>query len=390
MRRRHMRYRAVLWVAILLLGCPSALAETAGRHISPGELLTGTALDLGPDRPAMVSNDEVMALSDEMREFLDNHVSRRAGQNVKLKQLADAVFSKRTFGLEYDEATHTAAETFAARRGNCLSFTFMFVVLARGAGLEATFQEVEIPSEWTFVENTFILNRHVNIYVDQGPLPPKIVDFNIADFRADYDMQTISDRRALAHFFNNMGAEFMQHGDTTAAFYAIRRAIAENDRTFAPAWDSLGTLYSRNGLGDHAEAAFLQALEIDRSDLTAMTNLTALYDRRGDSKLAARYRKKVRSHRMRNPYYRFQLARLAYSFEDYDQAIGHLKYAIRRGREDDRFDALLALVYLRMGDEEKSRRWMARAEKLAKTDELRSVYSSKIDRLISASKRGSH
>ena len=129
-----------------------------------------------------------------------------------------------------------------------------------------------------------------------------MVDFNIADFQADYDMDIISDKRALAHFFNNLGAEFMQRGELAAAFYAFRRAIAENDRSFAPAWDSLGTLYSRNGLSYHAEAAFLQALEIDRSDLTAMNNLTVLYDRRGDTEQAARYRNKVNSHRKRNPY----------------------------------------------------------------------------------------
>ena len=383
-----MRYRALLWFSILLLGCSIALAETDGPRISPDELLAGTALGLGPEPPVIVSNDEVMALSDEMRVFLENHVGRRAGFPIKLKQLSDAVFSTDAFGLEYDETTRTAAETFAARRGNCLSFTFMFVVLARGAGLDASFQEVEIPSEWTFARDTYILNRHINIHVGfkVGVIPDIIVDFNIADFQADYDMHVVSDKRALAHFFNNMGAELMQRGDMTAAFYAIRKAIIENDPSFAPAWDSLGTLYRRQDLGFHAEAAFLQALEIDKSDLTAMSNLTALYDRRGDPKLAARYRKKVRTHRKRNPYHRFQLARVAYALEDYELAIEHLKYAIRRYKDEDRFCALLGMAYLQMGEEEKSRRWMARAEKLAESDSMKSIYSSKIDRLTSASR----
>ena len=381
-----MCYRALLWFSILLLGFSTALAETGGRHISPDELLAGTALGLGPDPPAIISNDETMALSDEMREFLENNVGKRAGLSVKVKQLADAIFNENKFGLEYGEATRTAAETFTARRGNCLSFTFMFVAMARGVGLDARFQEVEIPPEWTFAKETYILNRHVNIYVDQGRRPPKVVDFNIADFKSDYDTRIISDGRALAHFFNNIGAELMQKGEVPGAFYAFRKAIAENDRSFAPAWDSLGTLYGRMGLFYHAEAAFLQALEIDRSDLTAMTNLTALYDRLGEPKLAARYRNKVTSHRMRNPYYRFQLARVAYHLEDYDLAINHLKYAMQKGRKDDRFCALLGLVYLQKGNEKKSRLWMARAAQYADTDRMNSIYSSKIDRLISASR----
>ena len=381
-----MGYRALLWCSIFLAAHATAPAATRVPSVSPDELLAGTALALGPAPPAIVSNEEAMALNDEMQEFLKNNVGKRAGLSVKVKQLADAIFSKEKFGLEYGETTRTAAETFAAKQGNCLSFTFMFVVMARGVGLDARFQEVEIPPEWTFAKETYILNRHINIYVDQGWLPPKVVDFNIADFKAEFDTQIISDQRALAHFFNNLGAEFMQHGDVPGAFYAFRRAIVENDRSFAPAWDSLGTLYGRMGLFYHAEASFLQALEIDRSDLTAMANLTALYDRLGEPKLASRYRNKVTTHRMRNPYYRFQLALTAYHVEDYDLAINHLKYAMQKGRNDDRFCALLGLVYLQLGDEKKSRRWMARAEKYAETDALKRTYSSKIDRLISASK----
>ena len=383
-----MRLRTLLLILVLLVAHATAVAENERPAVSTQELLAGTVLDLGPVPPTIVSNQEVMALSDEMRGFLDEHVGRRAGLPVKVKQLADAIFDENAFGLEYDVTTRTAAEIFTSRKGNCLSFTFMFVVMARGTGLDARFQEVEIPPDWSFTRNTFILNRHINIYVDQGLLPPKMVDFNIADYRADYDTRVISDQRALAHFFNNLGAEYLQQGDTASAFYAFRKALAENDSSFAPAWDSLGTLYARAGHSYHAEAAFLRALEIDKSDITAMNNLTVLYDRRGDPELAQRYRNKVNSHRMRNPYYRFHLARMAYHAENYDQAIDHLKFATRRGREDDRFYALLGLVYLKMGNEKKSRLSMTKAEELASSGAMKALYSTKIDRLIAASRKG--
>jgi Flp pilus assembly protein TadD len=377
----------LLRFSILLMAPSISLARTDASNISPDELLAGTAFGVEAESMKIVSHDDVMALSDEMREFLDTHVSQRAQDPVKLRQLSDAVFDKATFGLEYNENTRTAADTFKNRSGNCLSFTFMFVVLARGVGLKANFQEVEIPPAWSFTEDTYILNRHINIHVDLGRLPPKIVDFDIADFRADYDMRIIPDERALAHFFNNVGAEHMQRGDVAAAFSAFREAIVDHDRNFAPAWDSLGTLYyGRQGLSDHAEAAFLHALEIDRSDLTAMNNLTVLYDRRGEPGLAESYRKKVRKHREHNPYYRFHRARIAYQAQDYDLALHHLKYALRKHRDDDRFCALLALVYLKMGDEKKSRLWMDRATEYATNDAMKRIYSSKIDRLIAASR----
>jgi len=385
-RWRQTRCSTLLWFTILLLACSNGLAGTDGQVISPDELLAGTALGLGPDPPAIVRSDEVMALTDDMREFLRTHVRDGSLAAGSLSQLAYAVIREGSFGLEYDESTRTASETFRAKRGNCMSFTNMFVVLARGVGLDARFQEVDIPPDWSVAQDTYVFNRHINIHVDLAVTGVHVVDFNMWDFKTEYDMRIVSDERALAHFFNNMGAEFMQQGDMAEAFYAFRRAIAENDPSFSPAWTNLGTLYRRKGFAYHAEAAYLQALVIDRSDLIAMSNLTALYDRRGDQKQAARYRNKVNSHRKQNPYYRCQLARDAFDAKDYDLAIDHLKYAARKNKDEDHFCVLLGLVYLQKGDEEKARRWMARAEKLAETDALRGIYSSKIDRLKAASR----
>ncbi len=71
---------------------------------------------------------------------------------------------------------------------------------------------------------------------------------------------------------------------------------------------------------------------------------------------------------------------------DPDSAIDHLKYASRELKNEDRFCALLGVAYLQKGDEEGFRRWMGRAVKLASTDELRRLYSSKIEKLRSASR----
>lgn len=371
-------------VSSLLLAPSIGMAGVEASRISQEELLAGTVLGLDPDPPAIVSTDEVMALSDDMREFLEAHVDEGARSSYKLRQLAQAIISDPSFGLEYEEITRTAAEAFRTKKANCMSYTNMFVVLARGVGLDARFQEVDIPPDWTYANDTYVLNLHINIHVEIGMHGEQVVDFNIADFDADYEMRIISDERAMAHFFNNLGAELMQEDRLTEAFMAFRRAIGENDRRFSAAWTNLGTLYNRHGHAYHAEAAYLQALEADVSDLIAMSNLTALYERRGDRQRAAHYRARVESHRKHNPYYRYRLAREALAAGDPDSAIGHLRYASRELKNEDRFCALLAVAYLQKGDKEKSQRWMGRAVELASTDALRRVYSSKIERLMSA------
>jgi len=223
------------------------------------------------------------------------------------------------------------------------------------------------------------------VSVDLGSLGQHVVDLNIDDFRTSYDTRTISDTRALAHYYNNMGVERMSAGDTASALGYFRTALAENDRRFSPAWTNLGTLYLRNDYPEYAEAAYLQALQADDEDFVAMSNLANFYERRGDSQRAARYRKRVVHHRKQNPYFRFQRARKAFLAEDYDTAISHLKYAIRRKRNEDQFYFLLGMSYLQKGKERTARRWLNRAEAVAASDALKRRYSSKIDMLLSAS-----
>ncbi len=324
----------------------------------------------------------MLAVSPAMKEFLDSHVDRDASAEAKLRLLVSAIIDSKTFGVEYDDRTRTASETFRIRRGNCLSFSTMFVAMARDVGLTAEYQEVDVPPDWTLDKDTFVLNQHVNVWVDLETAGTRVVDFNIGDFKTTYDMRRISDARALAHYYNNVGVERMQEGETASALACFRKAIAEGDRRFSPAWTNLGTLYLRNGGRSQAEASYLHALEAARWDLVAMSNLARLYELTGDRDRATAYRKRVIYHRRLNPYYRYDLARRAYAAQNYDEAIGHLEYAIRKRPKEDEFYFLLGLNYLQKGNARAARRWLGRAEEVAATDALKRRYSRKIDILL--------
>ena len=310
-------------------------------------------------------------------------MARRADRTTRLRQLINALISRETFGLKYDETTRTAAETFAARRGNCLSFCHMFVAMARHVGLLAHYQEVDTPPDWSFRDGAFVLNRHVNVVVDLGRVGERVVDFNMADFRASYDRRLITDARALAHYDNNMAVERMQAGDTAGALSYLRRA-AGHDPGFSPVWTNLGILYGRRDALAHAEAAYLQALKVDGSDLVAMSNLARLYEqaratRSGRPSTGAAWPITASATPTTGTCWRSE----AFQAGDYDAAIGHLNYAIRKNRNEDRFSFLLALSHMKKGNTGAARRWLARAEKVAATDALKRRYASKMDVLLS-------
>lgn len=378
-----------LVASILMLPAMACAASTgsAGRDpsVSAADLLAGAPIGAEQDPPGLVEAEEILLVSGEMDAFLDRFVDRRAQPYFKLRQLIFALINDETFGLEYDNVTRVAAEAFRTRNGNCLSFSNLFVALAREVGLDAKYQEVDIPPDWTLENDAFVLNRHVNVWVDLGPAGYHAVDFNIEDFRTGYDRRTISDARAYAHFFNNKGVERLQHGDLQAALAYFRRALAGNDLRFAPSWTNLGILYLRAGFPAYAEAAYLQALDARPFDLVAMSNLAGFYAELGNLELAERYRRKVARHRNKNPYYRYYRARELFLAGDYDAAIKHLKFAIRRREQEDQFYFLLGMSYLQKGDQAEARKWLDRAEDVAATDALKRNYSSKIDLLLSGS-----
>ncbi|MHC4145948.1 MAG: transglutaminase domain-containing protein, partial [Planctomycetota bacterium] len=325
---------------------------------------------------------DVLALDPQMLVFLDRFVDARQSDYIKLRQLLYAIMDEGSLGLEYDNQTRTAAETFHLQRGNCLAFTNMFVAMARELGIDARYQEVDIPPDWTVQGGAFVLNRHVNVLVKLGSAGEQVVDFNIDDFRASYDRRQVHDRRALAHYYNNMAVERMLAGEAVEALLYFRKAI-ENDHYFSPPWGNLGTLYRRNGHFAYAEAAFLQALDTNSGDLVAMSNLATLYEQEGNAEFAAAYRRRVEAHRMRNPYYRYRLAREAFFAEDYDTSIRHLKYSVRKKKNEDTFYFLMGLNYLKKGDESAARQWMEKAEQVAKDDDQQRIYHSKLEMLLS-------
>lgn len=328
-----------------------------------------------------VAEIDILGLSPEMKAFLDDHVRGRRDENEKLRLLIFAVMGERTFNLVYDETTRTAGETFRDQRGNCLSFTNMFIAMARYLGLEASYQEVEVPPDWSLAGQAFLLNKHVNVMLelDHGV---RVVDFNIYDFKMRFDKHTVSDRRGRAHYYNNLGVEHMLAGDNPQALAHFLQSLAE-DESFGPSWINFGILHRREGYPRYAEAAYLHALTIDSLDLVAMSNLANLYEAEGLVEEAATYRARVQQHRMENPYYRYMLANEAFTGGDYRAAIDHLEYAVHERPHEDLFYSLMSMSYLMNGDRDAAQHWLKKAARVAQEDASKQRYEHKLGVLMS-------
>ena len=380
-RNQRPKYLLVVTLITAMLSSCASLPEhqAAGSAgpVTAEMLLERSPLAAGAG-PGQVAPRDILALSPEMAAFLDEHVNRDANQETRLVQLVHAFFGQGQFVLAYDDTTRTAAQTFSAQRGNCLSFTNLFIALARDLGLRANYQEVEIPANWSMREQTFLFSKHVNVLVDLPSTRSRVIDFDTFGYDDFNDSRVILDQRARAHYFNNIGVEHMLAGHTAIAYANFRESLRQ-DFTFGSAWINLGNLHRREGYPAYAEAAYLEALLYDNSNLIAMSNLAHLYTAEGRTHLAEKYAERVTSHRMKNPYYRYLLANAAFSEGDYRSAIQNLKFAIRERKEEDRFYLLMSFSYLMSGDKEKAERWMEKAEEVASLSESKEKYNHKLE-----------
>ena len=365
-------------LSILLGGC--AGPAPAGYRLSPegraADLLDGAAFGVAADD--QVADVELLRVNEDMRQFLAAHVSPGLSDQQKVRRILGAILSD-GLKLSYDSfKTLTAEEAFYVREGNCMSFTNLFVALAREADIKVYYQEVEVPPSWEAQGNTWLYNKHLNAVVDL-PGTSMMVDFAVDVVETDHRRQLISDEEAQARYHNNMGVHYMTQSDLDEAFRHFRHALTLEPR-IGYFWTNLGTLYRRKGLLDAAEESYLIAVDLT-ADPAAMSNLARLYRQRGPEELAQWYEAKVQVFRRKNPYYVYGIAQRAYEAGDYETAAREVRIAINRRHGEPAFHHLLGMSFLRLGKLDAAEEQISLAAEFTENERERATYNRKLELL---------
>lgn len=375
-------YRVRFAVVIVILvsgfnGCSSYVSKVEfleSIYSFPG--LDETSTYIQP-----VADTDVLALTEGMKAFVEREVMKYSSRTRRLKALNEALFDPRKLALVYDgNETRTASQVFQTSTGDCLSFANLFVAMARYAGLEARYQNVDIPLDWDRGAYVTVLNKHINVfgYINSG----ESYTVDILPYRVNVkvDASLVSDDSARAQYFNNKGVEFFQKGNGKEALRYFKRAVLI-DADIGFIWSNAGIVYSHAGRYETAELFFKKALLLDLYDLSAMSNLASLYKKIGNETKALHYTRKVRSYRWRNPYYRYALGVGAYERGDYQLAAAHLKYAAKKKSDEYIFHLDLAKAYYRLGKYSKAEQNYQKARKVAPEDK-KMIYQIPLERLL--------
>ena len=358
--------RAALILGALLLapsarGADGAPTAPAG---APAPEAGGVAANVAPF--AFPADDrELLALDDEMRGFFAARVDADATENTRLNQVITALLGDQGLHLLYvTDANYPARETFRRRQGNCLSFSFLAVAVARAYGLKAKFCEVNTYPRWDRYGKLITEIRHLNVAIWADGIRYELDLLPVAERQAPVESaKIVSDPRAFAHFYNNLGVFRLALVGVTEAQRLFDRALAA-DATAAFVWANKGAALRLAGEFQSAQDCLDQAMREDPRDPATLTNLASLYTQTGRFKEAAALNKKVERYREQNPYYLSLLARAEIDRGHLREADKLLRRAIGIKNDEPEFFELRIQVAQSLGWTKDARRWADKLREL--------------------------
>jgi hypothetical protein len=247
----------IVFTVFHLSGC--ATLQLNRPEIVPIDEFPGFIVADGPNiDPASddcnVPDVDILGLNEDMKMVIDKSVKGIRNSRKRLKALVDVVNQNVVFSIDEDRyVTRTAIETFENGIENCLSFSNLFVSMARYAGFQSRFEEIPTPPTWIKDGQVILFTRHIGVTVDVDVPRQYVVDVKDASGRNDKLMieaidksqylfapllpislqytlnsvstRSISDNSAFAQFYNNIGGQHLSNGNSPDAFRYFVKAI---------------------------------------------------------------------------------------------------------------------------------------------------------------------
>lgn len=284
------------------------------------------------------------------------------------------------FDNVYDAAaTNTAAATFATKTGNCISYTNLFIALARAANLDAHYQIVEVDHPtWNVETGLLIRNNHINVVIE-GPRFNRrrgsgyTIDFNLIDPDPQARVLKVSDAYAESLFYANLSVAEILKGHERLGFALLLRGIESEPRN-PDLWVNLGAFYGRKQQHGLAIAAYQIARQLNPRDKIVLSGLERSYRALGDTDRADALLQKVRRYRQQNPFFHFAVAQTAYEEGNFQLSLTAIDKAIRLKKRNPRFHFLKSLSQRRLGNEKDAARSLRKAQRYGRFDDLARRY----------------
>jgi Tfp pilus assembly protein PilF len=375
---RSLSFCLLIGLLAWLGGCASVLPGPPVTGLLHDELFAPSQEDVAPER--------VLALSDAMRDYANREL-RVGGHRDLRRALIEALQQQGHLHLAYDATrTGNAAETYAARSGNCLSLVLMTGALARYLGLDVTYRNVGLDPQYTRSGGLTLENGHVNLLMaHRGERPiwgadDLVIDFLPTSVLNGHRAAVLEERTVLAMYMNNRAAETLTEGRLDDA-YAWARAALLQDPAFGAAANTLAVIYMRRGALPAAEAALRHALARDADNTAALSNLVSVLRLHGRPEEAANVAAHLARVQPYPPFHYFELGRRALEDGKVAEARDLFARELRRQPYQHEVHFWAAQASWRLGDVNDAAEHLRQAADYSTTVASQKLYSSKLDHL---------
>ena len=377
-------------LALLLLACTAVAGCTTVDALPARTPLPTRDAAFAP--PARLPDAAaVLAVDDAMRAHLDGAGLRRSED--PRRALVELLYGRRSLALDYEGATRTAAETFAARSGNCLSLVAMTAAFAREAGLPVQFRSVAVDESWNRSGDLLTLNGHVNVslgwpaaaagQVLRSTDSALVVDFLPGEQVAGLRWRSISQATVLAMFMNNRAAEALADGRLDDAYWLAREAVRQ-DPHFSAGHNTLAVVYRRRGLRDAAEQVWRGLLAREPANVDALANLSALLRGGGRPAEADALDRRLAAIEPVPPFHWFDAGLQALRDGDVRAARELFAREVERDAGHHEFHFWLARAEWLLGRGAAARRQLELARETGPTPQVQALYAAKLAGLDAA------
>lgn len=293
---------------------------------------------------------DLLAVDEPMRQFVARYTAGQDNSRLRLMSLHQAVRGAGGLDMQYDPfAEGTAQEVFQRRVANCLSYANLFIALAREAGLEANYQWVEVRPQWSRTSERVQVGLHVNVAVRLRDGKRYMVDIDPLPSRDISESRELTDAQGEALYYNNIAMSALAEGNTETAWLYVVRALQLSPGD-AHLWANLGAVYRSSGQHREAERSYMQALELDFTEYSAMTNLAVLYGLEGREEERDYWLERVDTHRRSNPYYHAWLGDEVAAAGDWEAALVHYEQAVALSPADSNLLFSRGVIHYQLND----------------------------------------
>lgn len=341
-----------------------------------------------------VGADKLFELSPAMRQYVHSpafmaQVRAKGAQHG----LVDALYQKGELKLEYESSkTRSAAETYEAGAGNCLSLVIMTAAFARELGLPVLYQNVLVEQTWSRSGNIYFGSNHVNLTLGEKQAEflrtyttssnMLTIDFLRPKDAEKFHTHPLEEQDIVAMYMNNRAAEALAQDRIDDAYWWAREAVKSNAR-YITAYNTLAVVYQRRGDHALAEKVFVAALAREPENTVIMHNMVQALAALGKKGESDALKARLASIEPFPPFYYFNQGIKAMEKADYQLARTMFAKEVKRAPFYHEFHFWLAIAHWRLGEGGSAQDELKLALDTSTTSSSTQRYSAKLSQLRS-------